>query len=154
MEAPTTLCVLAKIGRIFYLFTWETGSIPDGYYVVRVEASDEQANPDELTLQSSAASEPIRVDNHPPRIEKLKAHKGRVKGRVVDSLGPIARIQISIDASPWRDVFPTDSVLDSPSESFDVPIGDVSNNVHIVAVRAFDASGNQANREITLKIRR
>ena len=104
-------------------YTWDTGSIPDGYYVVRVEASDEQANPDELTLRSSAASEPIRVDNHPPRIEQLKVHKGRVKGRVVDELGPIARIQMSIDAGPWRDVFPTDSLLDSPSEGFDVPIG-------------------------------
>ena len=135
-------------------YTWNTGSIPDGYYVVRIEASDEQANPDELTLRSSAASEPIRVDNHPPRIEQLKVHKGRVKGRVVDELGPIARIQMSIDAGTWRDVFPTDSLLDSPSESFDVSLGDLSNNAHIVAVRAFDASGNQANREITVKIRR
>jgi sugar lactone lactonase YvrE len=135
-------------------YTWETGSIPDGYYVVRVEASDEQANTDALTLRSSAASEPIRVDNHPPRIEQLKVHKGRVKGRVVDELGPIARIQISIDAGTWRDVFPTDSLLDSPSEGFDVAIGSLSGGSHIIALRAFDASGNQANREITVKTRR
>jgi hypothetical protein len=121
---------------------------------VRVEASDEPANPDALTLRSSAASEPIRVDNHPPRIEQLDVHKGRVRGRVVDMLGPIARIQISIDASPWRDVFPTDSLLDSASEGFDVAIGRLAGGSHIVALRAFDASGNQANREITVKIRR
>ena len=135
-------------------YTWDTGSIPDGYYVVRVEASDEPSNPDALTLRSSATSEPIRVDNHPPRIEQLKVRKGRVQGRVVDTLGPIARIQMSIDASPWRDVFPTDSLLDSSSEGFDVSLGELSNNAHIVAVRAFDASGNQANREITAKSRR
>ena len=135
-------------------YTWDTGSIPDGHYVVRVEASDEQANPDELTLRSSAASEPIRVDNHPPRIEQLKVHKGRVKGRVVDELGPIARIQMSIDAGAWRDVFPTDSLLDSPSEGFDLPIGSLPGGSHIIALRAFDASGNQANREITVKTRR
>jgi outer membrane protein assembly factor BamB len=135
-------------------YTWDTGSIPDGYYVVRVEASDEQSNPDALTLRSSATSEPIRVDNHPPRIEQLKAHKGRVQGWVVDQLGPIARIQISIDAGNWRDVFPTDSLLDSPSEGFDLPLGDLSHDAHIIAVRAFDASGNQANREITVKTRR
>jgi len=135
-------------------YTWDTGSIPDGYYVVRVEASDEPSNPDALTLRSSATSEPIRVDNHPPRIEQLKVRKGRVQGRVVDALGPIARIQMSIDAGPWRDVFPTDSLLDSPSEGFDVPLGDLSRSIHIVAIRAFDASGNQANREITVKTRR
>ena len=135
-------------------YTWNTGSIPDGYYVLRVEASDEQANPESLTLRSSATAEPIRVDNHPPRIEKLKVHKGRVKGHVVDALGPIARIQMSIDAGAWRDVFPTDALLDSASEAFDTPIGSPSADGHIIAIRAFDASGNQANREITVKPRR
>ncbi|NNE20076.1 MAG: hypothetical protein HKN10_16520, partial [Myxococcales bacterium] len=132
-------------------FTWDTGSIPDGYYVVRVEVSDEESNPERRTLRSSATSEPMVVDNHPPRLEKLKVGKGRVVGRVVDALGPIARIQISVDAGPWRDVFPTDSVLDSADERFDVPLGAISSNSPIVAVRAFDASGNQANREITVK---
>ncbi|MBW2223545.1 MAG: hypothetical protein JRF54_04870 [Deltaproteobacteria bacterium] len=132
-------------------YTWNTGSIPDGHYVVRVEASDELSNPDRLTLRSSAVSEPIRVDNHPPRIEHLKVRRGRVQGRVVDDMGPIARIQISIDATPWRDVFPTDSLLDSRSEGFDLPIGELPSGAHIVAVRALDASGNQANREITVK---
>jgi hypothetical protein len=65
-------------------YTWDTGSIPDGYYVVRVEASDEPSNPDNLTLRSSATSEPIRVDNHPPRIDQLQVRKGRLQGRVVD----------------------------------------------------------------------
>ncbi len=135
-------------------YAWDTGSIPDGYYVARVEASDEQSNPEELTLRSSATSEPIRVDNHPPRIEQLKVRKGHVQGRVVDELGPIARIQMSIDAGAWRDLFPRDSLLDSPSEGFDAPLGDLSSDVHIIAVRAFDAAGNQANREITIKTRR
>jgi len=135
-------------------YTWDTGSIPDGHYLVRVEASDEQSNPEPLTLRSSATSEPIRVDNHPPRIEELKVRKGRVLGRVVDELGPIARIQMSIDAGVWRDVFPTDSLLDGPSERFDVPLGEISSESHIISVRAFDASGNQANREITKKTSR
>ncbi len=132
-------------------YTWDTGSIPDGYYVVRVEASDEQSNPEQRSLRSSATSEPILVDNHPPRLETLKVRKGRVLGRVVDALGPIARIQMSIDAGPWRDVFPVDSVFDSADERFDVPLGAIPGDSHIIAVRALDASGNQANREITVK---
>ena len=121
---------------------------------MRVETSDEPSNPDRLTLRSTATSEPIRVDNHPPRIEQLKVRKGHVRGRVVDELGPIARIQMSIDAGPWRDVFPTDSLLDSRSEGFDLPLEDLSGDAHIIAVRAFDASGNQANREIAVKTTR
>jgi hypothetical protein len=132
-------------------YTWDTNSIPDGYYVIRVEASDEEANPDDRRLQASDVSEPIRVDNHPPRIDELSVRRGRARGRVVDSLGPIARIQMSIDASPWRDVFPIDSLLDSGDERFEVPLGSIGEGSHIVAVRAFDAAGNQANREITVK---
>ena len=135
-------------------YTWDTDSIPDGHYVVRVEASDEPSNPEQLTLRSSVTSEPIRVDNHPPRIEELKVRSKRVLGRVVDELGPIARIQMSIDAGVWRDVFPADSLLDGPSERFDVPLGETSGESHIISVRAFDASGNQANREITTKTSR
>ncbi len=132
-------------------YAWNTGSIPDGYYVVRVEASDERSNPVQLSLRSSATSEPILVDNHPPRVEQLKVRKGRVNGRVVDELGPIARIQVSVDAGPWRDIFPVDSLLDSRNEAFSAPVGDLPSGLHIVAVRAFDAAGNQANREITMK---
>ncbi|HET6416401.1 MAG TPA: hypothetical protein VFG22_08905 [Polyangiales bacterium] len=132
-------------------YVWDTDSIPDGYYVVRVEASDEGSNPEALTLRSSAISEPIAIDNHPPRIEELKVRKGRVVGRVTDTLGPIARIQLSVDAGIWRDLYPVDSLLDSPSERFDVQLSELSDGSHIIAIRAFDASGNQANREIIVK---
>jgi hypothetical protein len=140
------------LGEINYV--WDTDSIPDGYYVVRVEASDEGSNPEALTLRSSAISEPIAIDNHPPRIEDLKVRRGRIVGRVTDALGPIARIQLSVDAGVWRDLFPVDSLLDSASESFDVALGELSGDFHIIAIRAFDASGNQANREITVKTRK
>lgn len=134
-------------------YTWDTSSIPDGYYVVRVEASDEQTNPDDRALRATALSEPIRVDNHPPRIEALVVRRGAVKGHVVDSLGPIARIQMAIDAGPWRDVFPDDGLLDTGDERFELSLGPLVPGPHIIAVRAFDAAGNQANREITVKTR-
>ena len=135
-------------------YTWNTDSIPDGYYVVRVEVSDEEANPENLTLRSEAQSQPILIDNHPPQISKLRLRKGRVEGEVIDSLGPIARIQASIDAGPWRDIFPKDLLLDSREEAFELELGNLEGTSHIVAIRAFDAAGNQGNREITVETRR
>ena len=122
--------------------------------MVRVEASDEGANPDDRAIVTHAMSEPIRVDNHPPRIEQLRVKRGRVQGRVSDSLGPIARIQVSIDAGPWRDVFPKDALLDDKIESFEFELGELGKGTHIVAIRTLDAAGNQANREITVKTNR
>ncbi len=135
-------------------YTWDTGSIPDGYYTVRVEASDEENNPPDLALSSTATSESIRVDNHPPRIEKLDVRRGRLRGHIVDTLGPIARIQMAIDAGPWYDVFPTDSLLDSASEELDLPLSELAPGPHILAIRALDAEGNQANREINVNTKR
>ena len=135
-------------------YAWDTGSIPDGHYIVRVDASDEPSNPVTWALCSSATSEAIRVDNHAPRIEKLDVRKGRVRARIVDALGPIVRIQMSIDAGPWRDVFPTDLLLDSASEGLDLSLGELASGSHILAVRAFDAAGNQANREIIVNTKR
>jgi sugar lactone lactonase YvrE len=135
-------------------YSWDTSSIPDGHYVVRVDASDEERNPADLVLRSTATSESIRVDNHPPRIDQLEVRRGRVRGRVVDDLGPIARIQMAIDAGSWRDVFPTDSLLDSAREELDLPLGDLGPGPHIIAVRALDGGGNQANREITVNTKR
>lgn len=130
-------------------YVWNTESIPDGYYVLKVELSDEEANPENLTLRSEAVSQPMLIDNHPPRIEKLRFRKGFVQGQVVDSLGPIARIQASIDAGVWRDVFPKDLLLDSRNEAFELDLRNLSGS-HIVAIRAFDAAGNQATQEITI----
>lgn len=133
-------------------YGWNTGSIPDGYYVVRVDASDEEDNPPASTLHSSASSESIRVDNHPPRIDELAVRRGRLRARVVDDLGPVARIQMAIDAGSWRDVFPVDSLLDSPREDLDLALDELTPGSHIVALRAFDAGGNQANREIVVNM--
>ena len=58
---------------------------------------------------------------------------------------------MSIDAGPWRDEVPTDSLLDSDDERFEASLGLTGEGSHIVPVRAFDSAGNQANREITVK---
>jgi sugar lactone lactonase YvrE len=130
-------------------YTWNAESIPDGHYAIRVEASDEPSNPPDLALRSESISELVTIDNHPPRIEELRLKKGQVEGRVVDSLGPIARVQMSIDAGPWQEVFPKDTLFDGPDERFQASVS-LSKGPHIIAVRAFDAAGNQANRELSV----
>jgi outer membrane protein assembly factor BamB len=132
-------------------YVWDTSSIPDGYYLVRVEASDEESNPVALSNSAQAISKPIRVDNHPPTVESLRARQGRVMGKASDALGPIARIQYAVDGGRWRDVFPKDGLLDDRLESFEFDVREVSAGSHIVSVRVFDSAGNQASREITVK---
>lgn len=131
-------------------YQWSTAAVPDGYYVVSVEASDELSNPDALTLRSTSESEPLLVDNHPPSVTGLAFVGGRVRGTATDSLGPVARLEAAIDGGEWRVVFPEDDLLDTRDESFSIDVSSLPAGSHIVAVRAIDAAGNQTSAELTV----
>ena len=134
-------------------YEWETVGLPDSHYVVRVQASDEHANPEALTMKTSAQSEPIRIDNHPPHVEKLRVKRGKVTGRAVDQLGPIAELQWAVNGGSWRQVFPDDQLLDEPTEKFSISLRDLKRGTHLIAVRAVDAAKNVSSAEITAKVK-
>ena len=133
-------------------YQWNTSAVPDGYYVVAVEASDELSNPDGLTLRSSSESEPMLVDNHPPSVSALTFGGGRVRGTATDAMGPVARLEAAIDGGEWRVIFPDDDLLDTREESFAIDVSALAPGSHIVAVRAIDGGGNQAASEITVTV--
>ncbi len=132
-------------------YTWDTNAIPDGLYVVEVRASDELDNPGSLALSDTRQSEPIRIDNHAPRVEQLRFASGRLSGRAVDGLGPIARLEYAVDGGEWLPFFPQDDLFDSATESFAVDLSALDPGNHIVSVRATDASGNAASAEAQIQ---
>ncbi len=77
-------------------------------------------------------------------------------GRAEDALGPIFRLERSVDGRPWEVFFPDDDLLDEATESFEVPLGNVPPGEHLIAVRAFDSSGNlgSAQQKVTIPRRR
>ena len=133
-------------------YKWDTSGVPDGFYVIRVEASDENSNPDAFALRATAESEPIRIDNHPPRIQNLAYRRGEIAGTAIDSLGPIAKLEVAVDGGEWRLFFPSDGLLDTREEAFAWPLP-LESGDHIVAVRVTDAGGNVASDEVVTTTR-
>lgn len=131
---------------------WNTSAIPDGHYVIQVEASDELGNPLGLALRSTFESEPILVDNHAPVIERLAASGARITGRAIDTLGPIARLEVAVNGGEWELFFPEDDLLDTRDESFVIDVSSRGAGSHLVAVRATDAAGNVGAREIEVRV--
>lgn len=133
-------------------YDWETDGVADGFYRVRVEASDELANPEGRAEKHSAESEPVRIDNHPPLVEALAYAKGKLTGRARDSLGPVTRLEYKLDAEDWKLLFPDDALLDTATERFalDLPL---PAGTHAVAVRATDARGNVGSAEVEVVVR-
>jgi hypothetical protein len=128
-------------------YTWNTEALAEGWYRVRVEASDEIANPVGDALRHAAESAAFVIDNTPPVVRRIALLNGRLQAEVADGVGPIARLEVQVDGKPpWRPVTSTDGILDEPVETIDAPLGLVGS--HVVALRVYDAQGNATTREI------
>jgi hypothetical protein len=131
-------------------FDWDTVALPEGKYRLRVEASDEIANPPETMQKHALESPPIVVDNTPPVFHSLTLTGRRLRARVVDGVGPLSRVELTVDGKlDWRPLAAADGVFDSADEEIDSDVSAlVPPGSHIIAVRAFDEAGNSVTQEI------
>jgi hypothetical protein len=135
-------------------FDWNTESIPDGNYVVRVVASDERANPVDQALDSSLVSPPFLVDNRKPELSELQVAFPYASGRARDSFSPITELSYSVDGGEWQPFAPRDGVLDDPSEDFTVQLPKtLAPGAHSLAVRAVDAADNVGATQVTFRVK-
>lgn len=129
---------------------WDTTGLPEGVYRVRVEASDEMANPPERVQRHVLESGAVLVDNTPPVYKSLSMQGRKLRGEVSDGLGPISRLEVSVAGTDeWRPIFPSDGIFDEASEAFDVDISSiVPAGTQLVVVRAYDTAGNIVTRDV------
>jgi hypothetical protein len=134
-------------------FDWDASAVPEGRYRVRVDASDEMANPPDTASHHSLESSIVLVDNTPPVITGLGITGRRLHARITDGLGPIVRAEIAIDGRlEWRPVAAADGIFDTASEAIDEDLTPLlSPGSHVVALRAFDLAGNSAVAETEAK---
>lgn len=125
-------------------YSWDTESIPDGWYRIKVVASDEESNPAGEALTGEKISDLVKVDNTRPRVQELSydAASGILKGVARDNLSLIRYLEYSVDGGEWKFFAPKDGVFDSREKAFEVKIGPLSAGPHYIAVRATDEEGN------------
>jgi outer membrane protein assembly factor BamB len=135
-------------------FEWNTESVPDGNYVVKVVASDERANPRELALEHSLPSQPFLVDNRKPEVIDLQVQYPYASGRARDSFSAITDMAYSIDGGEWQPMQPKDGLFDDLAEAFSVklPAG-LGAGTHTLAVRASDAADNVGAAQVTFRVK-
>jgi sugar lactone lactonase YvrE len=129
-------------------YSWDTTSMPDGAYYLKIRASDAPSNPPNDALWAERVSDRWVVANTPPRIENLLAGSGLLNTRAsfeaVSAYGPIADAQYSIDAGPWHTIFPKGQLSDAPKETYYIEIPGLPNGEHTIAVRVTDRFDNTA----------
>ncbi len=134
-------------------YTWDTSDLPEGRYRVRVLASDELANPPARAKNHRLDSGIILVDNTPPSIEQLRVNGRVIQGVVLDGVGPIQRIEVSIAGSEeWYPFFPNDGIFDEQREEFTADVTPFApSGALLVSVRAYDTANNFVVRHVTLR---
>jgi hypothetical protein len=149
-EGDSTWKVLRK-GIDETILVWDTTTVPNGTYFVRVVASDGPSNSADTALTGELVSVAFEIDNTPPEIavRNVRAQGGRstVTFDVTDDHSPIQHVEWSDDGQQWRAVFPTDGIADSRQEHYELTI-DGGIGPRGVTIRATDSMNNVATRQV------
>ena len=125
------------------IVAWDTSTMPDGRYELRVEADDSPDNPSGETLTGTRTSRPFSVDNTPPVVSDLTVGTdGAIRFRARDGGSPIRRASVSVDGGPAQVLRPVDGIADSPSEDYDSRLDDFPEGAGAVVVKVEDDMGN------------
>jgi hypothetical protein len=138
-------------------FDWDTRTVADGRYEVKVVVSDQPSNPPHEGKTGTRVSNPVVIDNTPPVLGDVKSTvKGTavtVAAKAVDRTSIVAAIDYAVDSnSDWQMVLPSNKMFDSPEESVEFTVKGLSAGTHQITLRATDAKGNQAFETVLVTI--
>ena len=136
------------------IVVWDTTSVPDGTYYVKVTATDTPSNSPATALVGEYESVSFDIDNTPPVVEIQSATRtgtrAAVRFLVRDDQSAVQRVEYSLDASRWRVAYPTDGIPDSRREEFEVGLDDAEAARSII-IRVTDGMNNVATAVAEIK---
>jgi WD40 repeat protein len=142
-------------------YSWDTTTIPDGAYYLKIVASDAPSNPLALALKTERESERFEVDNTPPvvKITGTSSDSPMPNGKnttvqfiAQDKESSIERAQYSVDGGEWTLVAPTSRISDAPEERYEFSLAGLAPGEHTIAVRAYDRFENIGSAKITFTV--
>jgi hypothetical protein len=138
--------------------TWDTNSLPDGRYRLRVTATDAASNAVGEEKTVVVESPPFTIDNTPPRIVTFQAtgetRALKIEGEAVDEGGRLGQLDVAVDEGDWRALTPDGGLTDSPRATFHARLPDIEPGEHTVSVRAADLAGNVTTRATRVTVPR
>jgi len=127
------------------ILVWDTTTVPNGTYFVKIVASDAPSNAADAALAGEMDSAAFEIDNTPPQVNiqsvRPSGPRPTVAFEVTDDHSPILKVECSYDGLEWKPVFPTDGIADSRTERYEVvldrPLGPRG-----LTIRATDSMNN------------
>ena len=144
-----------KIEQRFY--SWDTGPMPDGAYILKIEATDAPSNPPDEALTTQRESDHFAVVNTPPIIQNLRADSAgaevHVRFEAHDPSSDIASAEYSVDAGDWMQAVPASGLTDSRQESYEIVLRNLAAGEHTIAVQVYDRYDNSVSAKVTFTVR-
>jgi outer membrane protein assembly factor BamB len=132
-------------------YSWDTATLPDGAYYLKIVATDAPSNPPALALKTERESERFEVDNTAPVVKIMGtiSDSPMPNGKVTivqftaqDAGSSIERAQYSVDGGDWILVAPTSRISDAPEERYEISLSGLGSGEHAISVRAYDRFEN------------
>ncbi len=127
-------------------YSWDTSSMTDGAYYLKVVASDSPSNTSADSLTTEMESDRFFVDNTAPVVTPVDAAAtsdgARIRLGAKDPGSNIAHAEYSVDAGDWKLVEPVGRLSDSESENYDFQLHGLAAGEHTVAIRVYDRFDN------------
>ena len=140
-------------------YSWDSTTMPDGAYYLKLVASDSPSNPSEQALTTARESERFEVDNSQPEILNLRASASKstsgdvtVTFDVRDPAIPVARVEYSLDSGDWSLVFPKGDLSDSREESYEMALRHLAPGEYTISIRAADRNENMTSSKVTFTV--
>ena len=130
------------------LLVWDTTSVPNGTYVIkvaRVRCAGEPARRRAAWPSARATRSTSTTRRRSITVASVTRDNGRttVRFTVKDADSPVQRVEYSIEADRWRPIYPKDGIADSRTEEFELVLDQDVGDRQII-LRAFDTMNNVA----------
>jgi len=125
---------------------WDTQTVPDGRYLLKVVVTDAASNLAGEALEATRESEPFVVDNGKPSLVLKALGAGRFRAEARDDWSRIARFEFRVGGGEWTALACKDGLFDSKAEEteFGVDLSRLPVGSQVLMVRAVDAMSNVA----------
>ncbi|MDX1681571.1 MAG: hypothetical protein R3336_00490 [Phycisphaeraceae bacterium] len=135
---------------------WDTRRVADGYYQLRVTASDAADNPGDHAAVARYITDPVLVDNRSPAFAgaptvQRDGETATVELTATDEFSPLAWVHYAVDDGEWTPTLPEDFIWDSTRETVRFKIAGLSPGPHALSIRVTDRQGNVYHQAITLE---
>ncbi|MBN1124036.1 MAG: hypothetical protein JXA82_03450 [Sedimentisphaerales bacterium] len=166
-DTLTYIVELRKLGREPWIevkdeltavnLEWDSKTVEDGRYQIRVTADDRRSNTAETAMTGTRISDPVIVDNTAPQIEHATTKIDKKSLTIVlalrDEFSVLQSLNYTVDSNEdWIGTLPDDLVYDTMQESFTIKIEHLETGPHVIALKFTDSVDNTGYKTYDLTI--